>query len=617
MLGSLQYAVCLLAVFALALFLGTWVEYRHDGTQAQELVYRAWWFLVLLVMLGVNILFAALKKWPWKRHQLGFLVTHLGLLTLVSGGLLNGLMGRQGTMHLVDSDSATAALFGLRSMDYMSDRSVEVIQVKRAKEPGSIFRADLTSAALSGDLRIPGAKQDHLLGILTRLAHPWPRNRTLDLSDGAQLEMLELATARQQPFSAGAVGFPALRLQMVSAETGPLPPRWLAGHDPYRAIRMGPGLIELLGQDCRPEQLAEFSRPPVSKSGSHGTLVLGLAGRTQRFDVAALLAKGPVLLPDSDWRLQVTQYLPNYQRRRDVRATDPALALEFSRGSAPPLAFALSARRPGQLFSMHSNSTVNKLPTDLWLWLHPADFRYADEDLRAVLQFVADREGKLHYRSFSSAGGKGFSFEGTGPVRDGKQRIWTGMNWRFQVVNYLPRATPRPMFAPATFADSLEEGDAPPALKCRLARGSAVTEFWVGKTEGSFLPVDLAGEDILVAYHAAVLPLGFTVTLARAEQATDSGSARPASQTSYLYLNDPERGLHQQPRTITLNQPLYHRGYRIYQSAYDSLGLDAAGRPVGRAILTIRSDPGLYLKYAGSIMIALGIACMFYMRAYF
>jgi hypothetical protein len=36
-----------------------------------------------------------------------------------------------------------------------------------------------------------------------------------------------------------------------------------------------------------------------------------------------------------------------------------------------------------------------------------------------------------------------------------------------------------------------------------------------------------------------------------------------------------------------------------------------------RVQLLANSDPGMWFKYAGSAMLALGIACMFYMRAYF
>src|SRR5205823_9300245 len=72
---------------------------------AQDLVYHTWWFALLMVFLAVNILCAALKKYPWKRHQIGFLITHAGLLVLVFGGLLTNLGGVEGKMWMIDSDN--------------------------------------------------------------------------------------------------------------------------------------------------------------------------------------------------------------------------------------------------------------------------------------------------------------------------------------------------------------------------------------------------------------------------------------------------------------------------------------------------------------------------------
>src|SRR5262249_17742113 len=68
-LGSLQMAVILLGLFAAVVFLGTLVEHWYNTKIAQELVYRSWWFVFLLLLLAVNILFAAVKKWPWKKYQ--------------------------------------------------------------------------------------------------------------------------------------------------------------------------------------------------------------------------------------------------------------------------------------------------------------------------------------------------------------------------------------------------------------------------------------------------------------------------------------------------------------------------------------------------------------------
>lgn len=104
-LSSLRLAVLLLSVFTLCLACATLLEAAHGQRVAQDLVYRAWWFAGLLVLLALNVLGAAVKKYPWRRHQIGFLVTHSGLLLLLLGGLLTTLLGVEGQMILVDTPS--------------------------------------------------------------------------------------------------------------------------------------------------------------------------------------------------------------------------------------------------------------------------------------------------------------------------------------------------------------------------------------------------------------------------------------------------------------------------------------------------------------------------------
>ncbi|RDJ93785.1 hypothetical protein B4Q13_19495, partial [Lacticaseibacillus rhamnosus] len=85
-LGSLQLAVIGLSIFASSVMLGTLMEHWYSTKIAQELVYKAWWFIGLLLLLSCNIFFAAAKKWPWKKHQTGFVITHIGLLLMLFGG---------------------------------------------------------------------------------------------------------------------------------------------------------------------------------------------------------------------------------------------------------------------------------------------------------------------------------------------------------------------------------------------------------------------------------------------------------------------------------------------------------------------------------------------------
>src|SRR5947209_6383005 len=132
--ASLQLAISLLSVFTSCLALATFLESAYSGHIAQDLIYHTWWFTVLLVCLAVNILCAALKKFPWKRHQIGFLITHTGLLVLVFGGLLTNLGGVEGKMLLIDSDKSELQQ-GLRmsnksdTLQVVGQHQVEVLRV--------------------------------------------------------------------------------------------------------------------------------------------------------------------------------------------------------------------------------------------------------------------------------------------------------------------------------------------------------------------------------------------------------------------------------------------------------------------------------------------------------
>ena len=88
-LASLRLAVTLIATLAAVLAYATFYE-SSNGTQAVQVdIYQSACFALLLAMLGVNILCAALIRFPWKKRQTGFVVTHAGLITLLIGAFLS------------------------------------------------------------------------------------------------------------------------------------------------------------------------------------------------------------------------------------------------------------------------------------------------------------------------------------------------------------------------------------------------------------------------------------------------------------------------------------------------------------------------------------------------
>jgi hypothetical protein len=158
-LGSLRLAIVLLSLFTLCLAGATMVESAAGARAAQELVYRAWWFVLLLVLLAINVLGAALKKYPWRRHQTGFLITHAGLLILLLGGLLTASFGVEGQMVLIDTPNAELqARLGLSNQAqaiYLDGlHQLEVFRLRRpvAGQSGDVVRLVRT---VDGGLPVP------------------------------------------------------------------------------------------------------------------------------------------------------------------------------------------------------------------------------------------------------------------------------------------------------------------------------------------------------------------------------------------------------------------------------------------------------------------------------
>src|SRR5947208_8812362 len=66
--------------------------------------------MLWLILLGVNRACSALSRWPWRKHHLAFLITHLGIITLLIGSLIGRIWGVEGTITLFKSEPPTSRL---------------------------------------------------------------------------------------------------------------------------------------------------------------------------------------------------------------------------------------------------------------------------------------------------------------------------------------------------------------------------------------------------------------------------------------------------------------------------------------------------------------------------
>src|SRR5438046_1296964 len=108
--ASLKLAVVLLGVLIVAAIAGTIWESSFDAKVARAYVYGAPWFNAWLILLAANLTASALSRWPWKKYHTAFLITHLGIITLLAGSLIGRVFGTEGTITLFKGEPPTNRL---------------------------------------------------------------------------------------------------------------------------------------------------------------------------------------------------------------------------------------------------------------------------------------------------------------------------------------------------------------------------------------------------------------------------------------------------------------------------------------------------------------------------
>lgn len=106
-LGSLYFAIFLILFTLLFVIAGTFLEsWSASHLFAAHLTYQNPIFKLLLWLYFINILFAALSRYPFKKKHIPFLLTHLGLLMLLAGVFVKNHYGVQGAMGMKEGSSS-------------------------------------------------------------------------------------------------------------------------------------------------------------------------------------------------------------------------------------------------------------------------------------------------------------------------------------------------------------------------------------------------------------------------------------------------------------------------------------------------------------------------------
>ena len=614
--ASLKLAVILLAVLIVAAIAGTIYESSFDAKVARAYIYGAPWFNFWLILLGANLTVSALSRWPWRKHHVAFLVTHLGIITLLTGSLIGRIWGTEGTITLFKGEPATNRLL------------VDEHQLRVRDTDGVVkgYRAEFLH-------HLPTVQQPRQLGLL---------------ASGARLSIIDYASAvegKLNPRSLKDGGAPALHFTISTAMMNQHLDSWLLADDSqHGSFSMGLANIELKrgaahdlahvgreGSPSRPsseseanprdsavdleESIFAFSKAPeeqigrVAKGGSTGAkvrleikgararVIISLGDREAVFDVADNLGRD-LPLEGTSFTLKIDNFWP------DFRIADGKPSSISDQPNNP--AVLVTIRGKGVPISSNASNLhgVGKdLPTTGGPPTMPAPGQEAPNHLTL---FMAD-DGAISYRLVSRKTG-----ESIGQIDIDKPLTTGWADWQLKIDKVMPHAETWTDFAPAK---SDEATDLPDGVRIRLEQNGETFEQWV--PAGWQITVPTSPSETQVAYGWKTVPLPVGLELLNFEVQRNEGSDSPAGFKSTLRVSTADGA--SAIGSCWMNNPFSFPGawwrtwtgftYKISQASWNPKNLN-------QSTVQILRDPGWLFKWIGSLLIVSGVFMMFYLRPY-
>jgi hypothetical protein len=610
--ASLKLAVVLLMVLIVGAIAGTIYESSFDAKVARSYIYGAPWFNIWLLLLGANLTVSALSRWPWKKHHTAFLITHLGIITLLIGSLIGRIWGIEGTATLFKGDPPTNRLL-------VDERQLRVHDVDGIMKG---FRAEF--------LHHPPTPQ-------------YPRDLGT-LASGARLSIIDYAPAIEgklnpRPLKQG--GVPAIHFTIQTAMMNQHLDSWLLADDPQNEkFSMGLANIELKrgaassvvaaavpggrkqGAIDLEESIFAFSKAPeeqigrvakggstgakvrllASENGNKGRVAISLGGKESTFDVSENLGR-EIAIEGSLFFLKIDNYWPDFriENGKPNTASDqpnnPAVLVTIQGKGVPVAAPATSNPHGG-----------GEMPTTGGPPTMPAAGEEAPNHLTL---FIAD-DGTISYELVSRKSGNS-----SGKI-DMNKPIATGWaDWQLTVDKFLPYAEQWMDFAPAKSGNApmIAAKDLPDGVRVRLEQIGEKFEQWV--PSGWQVTVPTSPSETVLAYGWKTIPLPIGLELLDFEVKRNEGSDSPAGFKSTLRVTTAEGDA--ATGSCWMNSPFSFPGswlhtwtgltFKVSQASWNPENL-------GQSTVQILRDPGWLLKWIGSLLIVMGVFMMFYLQPY-
>ena len=559
-LASLWFAAVILVLLLVALACATVYESMKTSEHALHDFYRAWWFTGLLVLLAINVTAAMIVRYPFNRRQVGFLLTHVGILVTLGGALVTRNVGLDGQLGVIEGQTVNS--FTLRDTPtiLLADRTT-----------GAKASVDLPTAAFTGFKPETDVRAESLLldGVSVNVQQYLP--------DSAYVETVVNDNPGRRP-----------AVEVSLSPTGLDQPFWLFAGKPMRLGSVGIA-YRVVSDPAAFARLIEDKGQPDRQTA--GELKIEFKGGVYAIPLTDCTEQAAAI-GSTGYSVRVVRYLPHASVEGgkvislSARAVNPAVEVELvgPEGSETRLAF---ARFP-DFSSMHGETQTKDLKLTF--------VATADTSASAPIEVLGGPDGKLYVR-FQEGGAPATTTELTAGVPVASP--WSGQ--KFAVVRSFDRARVDRVVTPV---EPVRKQRAP-AVLVEVSAGGTHNEVWLQKN--STESITLNRKTYEMAFVDKQIPLGFDVKLDDFILGYYPGGRRPRSFESHITLSDAASGV-TQTRVVSMNHPVEYGGFTLYQSSYR----EEPNRTV--SFLSVARDPGQIIAFAGYVIMMLGMVFVLVIR---
>jgi hypothetical protein len=607
LLGSLNLAVFLLITIAAAIGFATVMESKFDSKVAAYYIYNAVWFNFWLMALALNLLCAALTRWPWQRKHLGFVVTHAGIITLLAGAVIGKTLGFEAFVTLDKTKPPESRLFMkdniltiATSGGFRGEMPIDIDLHPPTEKHPLVLPLENSPLRIVVDRTTENLVSDDTLAASTETAAPAAVGLhfiNTGMGQNVPANLMLAADAATFDF------FGMAQVKMVDSldeshpiQPAPVAPTPSAARDdtPFHETQMifaAPAQPPIIDTDRDAPTGYSFRLAPASgKAGSLEVEATTPAGTTRSWPLHDLESKWASVAGDGDPILfRVAQYWPDFEVKK-----------------GKPVSLSDQPRNPVVLVQITGPSRLlpavaPKAPTSA-----PA-LAQAGLAMRIAL---AKEPGKIVYEL--ERAGK-IVERGTAAQGDLIHLGWS--QWQAKVDAILPHAELHREVKEFTGTVTPQmASQMRPGIRAYLAApdGTKGPAAWI---PGGTARELVSGTDFAqVGFGQRTIPLSYQITLLDFQVPRDEGTDTPSNFISTLRFDDPTTGVTRVDKAF-MNSPAMFPGdfwrsllgwnYKFSQANWNPQNLN-------ETTLQVLYDPGWPLKWVGSLGVCCGIALMFY-----